>query len=179
MLIDAAFIIIMILALFKGYRNGLILGAFSFLAIIIGLAAAIKLSAILAARLHASTSISSTWLPFISFALVMLVVVILVRLGAKLIETAVETIFLGWLNKLGGIVLYAVLYLIVFSVVLFFAAKIQFLQPDTIAASKTYAYIQPWGPKVMDAFGSVVPVFKGMFQDLTDFFEKIAQKGKD
>lgn len=178
MLIDAAFIIIMILAIFKGYRNGLILGAFSFLAIFIGLAAAIKLSAVVAARLHASTSISSTWLPFISFALIMLVVVILVRLGAKLIETAVETIFLGWLNKLAGIVLYAALYLIVFSVVLFYANKIQFLQPDTMAASKTYAFIEPWGPKVMDAFGTVIPLFEGMFKDLTDFFEKIARKGK-
>lgn len=178
MLIDAVFIVLMVMALLKGYRNGLVAGAFSFLAIIIGLAAALKLSAIVAGKLGESTRLAATWLPFISFALIMLVVVLLVRVGAAVIQTTMEFAFLGWVNKLGGILLYACLYTTVFSVVLFFAANIHVIKPETIAASKTYAFVQPWGPKAIDGFGAVIPIFKGLFAELSQFFEGIGKEIK-
>jgi hypothetical protein len=70
----------MILAVIKGLRNGFVVAVFSFLAIIIGLAAAMKLSTAVAGWLKDSTSISAAWLPFLSFALVMVGVVFLIRL---------------------------------------------------------------------------------------------------
>jgi len=83
---------------------------------------------------------------------------------------------MGWLNKLGGIVLYAALYIILLSVLLFYAEKLNFINTNTISASKTYVYLQPWGPKVMDTMGSVIPWFKDMFSELTKFFETVASK---
>ena len=53
MIIDIVFVIIMILAIFKGLSKGLMLGIFSLLAFIIGLAAALKLSVVVAAYLKA------------------------------------------------------------------------------------------------------------------------------
>ena len=40
--IDIAFLIVMIIAIFKGFSKGIVLGIFSLLAFIIGLAAALK-----------------------------------------------------------------------------------------------------------------------------------------
>ena len=105
MLIDILFIICMVFALFKGYRNGLIVAVFSLVAIIVGLAAAMKLSVYVAKQLGEYTSVSQSWLPFISFALVMIVVVILIRLGATALQKMAELLLLGWLNKLAGVVL--------------------------------------------------------------------------
>jgi len=173
MLIDAIFIILMILAVFKGYRNGFIVAVFSFLAIIIGLAAAMKLSTVVAGWLQNSTHINATWLPFVSFTLIMIGVVILVRLGARLIQSTLEFVMLGWLNKLSGIVLYAALYITVFSVLLFYAGKINFIKPETFSTSRIYAFIQPWGPKAIELFGAVIPWFKGMFEELSDYFENV------
>ena len=48
MIIDIAFAIVMILAIFKGFSKGFIVGIFSLLAFIIGLAAALKLSVVVA-----------------------------------------------------------------------------------------------------------------------------------
>ena len=45
MILDLLLIVILIVAIIKGYQRGLIVGIFSFIAVIIGLAAAIKLSA--------------------------------------------------------------------------------------------------------------------------------------
>lgn len=176
MLIDLIFAALFILAIIKGYQKGLILATFSILAFIVGLAAALKLSTIVAAYLKDSISISAKWLPFIAFALVFLVVVLLVRLGAKFVEKTIQVVLLGWVNRIGGILLYAALYLIFLSIFIFYAEKLQLLQPATIQSSVTYKFIQPWGPKLMDNIGSIIPFFKDMFTQLGDFFNLLSNK---
>lgn len=176
MLIDFIFAALIILAIIKGYQKGLIIAVFSIIAFILGLAAALKLSTAVAAYLQDSISVSAKWMPFIAFALVFFVVVILVRLGAKLIEKTFQAVMLGWLNRIGGIILYAALYLIILSIFIFYAEKLHLLQPEAIKSSQTYGFIKPWGPKVMDSFGRLIPVFKDMFTELADFFNSLANK---
>ena len=176
MLIDFTFAVLLILAIIKGYQKGLILAIFSILGFIVGLAAALKLSAVVAAYLKDSISVSAKWLPFIAFALVFLIVVILVKLGAKLVEKKFQAVLLGWVNRIGGILLYATLYLIILSIFVFYAEKLQLLQQTTIQSSVTYNFIQPWGPKVMDNIGSLIPFFKDMFTQLGDFFNSLSNK---
>src|SRR5436190_11370237 len=101
MLIDLTFAILLILAIIKGYQKGLIIAVFSIIAFVIGLAAALKLSAVVAAYLKDSVSVSAKWLPFIAFAVIFFAVIILVRLGAKLVEKAFQVVMLGWLNRIG------------------------------------------------------------------------------
>lgn len=176
MLIDLIFAVIIVIAIIKGYQKGLIIAVFSIIAFIIGLAAALKLSAVVAEYLKESVSVPSKWLPFIAFAVIFFVVVILVRLGGKLIEKTFQAVMLGWANRIGGILLYAALYLIILSIFIFYAEKLQLLQPAAIQSSQTYNFIQPWGPKVMDNFGKLIPVFKDMFTELGDFFNSLSNK---
>ena len=176
MFLDLLFVIILVLAIIKGYQRGLIVGVFSFVAVIIGLAAAIKLSAVVAGYIGDTIKVSNEWLPVISFAVVFILVVLLIRLGANMIQKTVEISMLGWVNRLGGILLFIAIYGMVYSVVLFYADQLKLLQPDTIEKSVTYSYVQPWGPKIINGFASVVPVFKGMFTELESFFDGVAQK---
>lgn len=175
MLIDVIACALLIIAIFKGISKGFIVAVFSFLGFIIGLAAAIKLSAVAATYIGNSVNVSARWLPVLAFAVVFFIVVLLVRLGAKAIESVVQLAMLGWLNRLGGIVFYLLLYIFIFSIVLFYATEIKFIKPDTAAASVTYGYIEPWGPKTMEALGKVVPFFKDMFVQLEGFFEGVSQ----
>ena len=140
-----------------------------------GLAAAMKLSVLAAEYLKNTANLTARWLPVISFALVFLAVVILIRVISALVQKAAEVIMLGWLNKLAGIVLYLVIYTIIFSVILFYADKIHLLNNDALTASKTYPYIQPCGPAVINSIGTVIPVFRNMFHELEVFFEKLGR----
>ena len=176
MLLDLIYAVIIVLAIFQGYRRGLIVGLFSLVAIIIGVAAAMKLSIVAGHYISKVIKISDEWLPIISFAVVFLVVVLLIRLGAKAIEKTIHVALLGWVNTIGGIVFYVVIYTLVFSVLLFYAEQMKWLQPETINKSVTYSFIQPWGPKVIDGFGSIIPVFKNMFGDLEQFFDGLAKE---
>lgn len=176
MIIDIFVALLIVIACLRGFQKGLILAIFSILAFIIGLAAALKLSTVAATYMKDSMNVTAKWVPFISFIVVFLVTVLLVRWGGKLIERSIKLVLLGWVNRIGGILLYTALYITILSVFLFYAEKMKFFQASTIESSVTYVYIRPWGPKLIDGFGSVIPLFKDMFTDLENFFDTLAGK---
>lgn len=176
MLIDIAFLVTIIIAVFKGFSKGLVVGIFSFIAFIIGLAAALKLSAVVAHHFESSAGIAAKWLPVISFAFVFIVVVLLVNIGARIIRKTISIAMLGWLDKFGGILFYICIYTIIFSVILFFAEKTLLIKPKTVAASSVYDFVAPWGPKVINNLGKIIPVFKDLFTQLQSFFETLSHK---
>ena len=176
MVLDIFVVIILLLAIIKGYQRGLIIALFSFLALFVGLAAAIKLSAVVAGYIGKSVKLSDQWLPLIAFAVVFILVVLLVRLVARIIEKTVKFAMLGWVNKLGGIIFYVALYLTIVSVILFYAEQVRLIQPVTTNKSLTYQYIQPLGPKAIEGLGTILPFFKNMFQELQDFFGNLSHK---
>ncbi|HEX6915203.1 MAG TPA: CvpA family protein [Chitinophagaceae bacterium] len=171
MYIDFLFLVILVLAVFKGYSRGLIVAVFSLLAFIIGIMAAVKFSAKVAEWLQEQSGQDSPWMPFVAFVLVMVAVMLLIRLGASVIERVVKIAMMGWLNRLGGIIFYLLLYLIFFSIVLFYAEQLGVLTSQTIETSRTYPILAPVGPAIIDAIGSIIPLFKGIFEDLEDFFD--------
>ena len=176
MLIDIAFLITIIIAVFKGFSKGLVVGVFSFIAFIIGLAAALKLSAVVAHHFESSAGMAAKWLPVFSFAVVFIVVVLLVNIGARIIRKTISIAMLGWLDKFGGILFYICIYTIIFSVILFFAEKTFLIKPETVAASSVYNSVAPWGPKVINNLGKIIPVFKNLFSQLQSFFETLGHK---
>ena len=176
MSIDIVFLIVLIAAILKGLRNGLLLGVFSLVGWIIGLAAALKLSASVANYLRAEAHWDSRWLPFLSFIAVFIGVAMLVRWGAMLVQKGIELAMLGWINKIGGVLLYAVIYTLLFSVFLFYADKMNLVSETTEKASRSYAFVQPWGPVVIDWIGKFLPMFKDVFHDLENFFEDVGRR---
>lgn len=176
MIIDFIAFGLLVLAILKGFRNGLVVAIFSLLAFIIGLAAALKLSAVVADYLGDNTNISQRWLPVLAFAIVFFIVIFLVRLGAKALEGGLKMAMLGWLNKLGGILFYVLLYLFIFSIILFYAQQLNIIKPESVETSTTYPVIYPMAQIVMDGLGSLLPFFKDMFAELENFFGELSKK---
>lgn len=177
-MIDIIFAILFILAIIKGLRRGFIIAVFSIIGYVIGLAAALKLSALVAVYLQKNIVVASKWLPFISFALVFIVVVILVNWGGKLVEKIFKLALLGWVNRLGGALVYVLLYSIIFSVFLFYAEKLNLFNKQSIQQSITYSFLRPWSPAIIGGFGYFIPWFKESFNQLESFFENVADKIK-
>lgn len=176
MIIDLICLILLVLAIFKGMSRGFIVAVFSFVAFLVGMAAALKLSATVAERLHQKMNVSGYWLPILSFMLVFTAVAFAIRFGAKLVKKVAGIFLLGWLDSLLGVVLYAAMYLMVYSVILFFATRIYLVSHQARQASKTYSYIAPLGPKIIGGIGKVVPFFSHIFSDLGSYFETVTKK---
>jgi membrane protein required for colicin V production len=175
MFIDIIVLGLLVLAIFKGFTKGLVVAVFSFLAFIVGLAAALKLSAFVAGYLGENINVAQRWLPVIAFLLVFFVVVLLVRIGAKAVEGALKLAMLGWLNRLGGIIFYALLYLFIISIILFYASQLHLIGEKTIKESISYSWLQTMAPSIMEAGGRIFPFLKNMFDDLSNFFGNVAK----
>ncbi|MEO6914694.1 MAG: CvpA family protein [Chitinophagaceae bacterium] len=174
MLIDLTVLLVLIFAVFKGLRQGLIVAVFSLAGLLIGLAAALKLSALTAAYLSGTLNVGVKWLPVLSFLLVFIASVMLVRLIATALQKTVELAMLGWANRIGGMVAYGIIYLLILSVTFFYLEKIQLISDTAIAESKTYPLIRPLAPRAIGLLGSILPFLKDIFAQLSAFFETVA-----
>lgn len=149
---------------------------FSFAALLLALLAAVKLSAVTVQWLETSVNVSAKWLPVVAFVLVFLVVVLMVNLIGKLIESTAEMAFLGWANRLFGIAFYLLIYLLIWSVVLFYLEKTGIIGVEAVAASTVYPILAPWAPAVLDWIAELIPVFRDVFQDIEQFLEKFSDR---
>ena len=152
MLIDILFLAMIAIAVFKGIKNGLIIAIFSIIGWILGIYAAFKFADVAMGYLKGVLDMSAKTLYILSFIIVFLVVLLLVHLGAKLVEKTVELAFMGWLNRIGGIFFYVLLYTLIFSVMIFFADKFKFLSDETIAASRVYPWVKPLAEIIQKPF---------------------------
>lgn len=176
--IDIVFLIILAAAAMKGFSRGLIMAVFSFAALFIGLAAALKLSSVVANYFKDSINIPSHWWPILAFAAVFIIASIIVKAVGGVVEKTVQVAMLGWVNRIGGFLVYAVLYTLLFSVVLFFLKEMNLISESLISSSVSYSFIEPWGPWTLAGLGKIIPAFKDVFADLQDFFERAGNKIK-
>ncbi len=167
----------LIIAMFiRGYRKGIIIAVFSLLSIMLGVVCALKLSHILADFLARKGIVTSAWAPIISYVLLFILVVWLVRMGASLIEKSVDALALGLINRLIGGVLYVGLAAVLWSSILWLTNQAHLITPETINKSVTYKYFLPVAPWVFDHIGTVLPFAKGLFADLQHFFDHVNTK---
>ena len=172
-MIDILFYVILFLALVHGWRKGLIIALFSAVCGLIGLAAAVKFSAIVATRMKTDLHITSRWLPVIAFILVFVIVMLIIHWTGRLLEKLLTLVLLEWLNKLGGVLFYLLLYLSIYSILLFYGTQTNIISKHTICDSKIYSLIGPFGPAVIQLITRFIPFGQDMFSSLEGFFDKI------
>lgn len=176
MILDVIGIILIILFFIRGYIKGIILAAFSVLAILLGIICALKLSQSLSTWLLAKGYVSSGWVQVVSYVLLFIAVVLVVRLVAKIIEKVVEGLLLGFVNKLAGGILYAFLGAVLWSSFLWIGTRMHLISPETIAASKTYGWFSGLAPWFFEQAGRLLPFARDTFSNLQHFFDNLNQK---
>ncbi len=174
-MIDLLFYVIVFLAILQGWRKGMILALFSMVCGLIGLAAAVKLSAVLATHMKSDLHITNRWLPVIAFILVFILVLLIIRWAGRLLENLLKLVMLEWLNKLGGILLFLLLYLSIYSIILFYGTQMQVISKQAAERSRFYPLIAPLGPSIIRFITGFIPYGHDMFNALEGFFDKIAR----
>ena len=96
--------IILILFAIVGLRNGIIREAFSLAAFIGGIYGAIKLSDMVGKWLGNIINVSPEWMAVISFILVFIALALLINWLGNMLANLIESVSLGFIDKLGGIV---------------------------------------------------------------------------
>ncbi len=148
---------ILIIAILQGYRHGLIKAIISFFSLFIGLVVAFQFAGYISNLLKEHTKIGSQWLPFIAFLVVLIGVMILLKMITGILQQSAEWLMLGWLNKLLGMILYALIYGTILSAVLYFMILLGVVEKASIKDSFSFSYLESWWPYFMKKVSLWIP----------------------
>lgn len=150
---DILIYIVVIYCIVKGYKTGLIKQLATLAGLIAGAILSGQISSlllpVLQGKLHSSEYILAPLSYILAFALIMFAFYLL----GTLVQGVVEAVKMGILNRLAGIALCLVKWILAISIVVNLISKIDpahhIISEDTIVRSKTYKYVQPFAPHIV------------------------------
>lgn len=150
--IDIVLAILLVLAAISGYRKGLIAEVASLAALILGIWGAIKFSYITSEFLIENFNLQTDYLNIISFVVTFIVIVILVHIVGNTVNKIVDTVMLGFVNKLAGLVFGVLRSALILSIILVvfdnIDEDIHILPEDTKDNSRMYEPIRSFAPSI-------------------------------
>jgi membrane protein required for colicin V production len=155
--IDLIIIIILGVALVRGFTDGFVKEVASLAALILGIWGAIRFSTFTAGKLYEWFDMTGQYVGIVSFLVTFGVIVVLINFVGILVDKIVDTVSLGFLNRLLGIVFgffKAVLILSVFFVILnAIDVRRPFLPKEKIEESIFYNPISDVAPALFPIIG--------------------------
>lgn len=174
-MLDFIAIALLVIFFIRGYMKGIIVAVFSMLAIVAGIICSLKLSSVLAAYLLEKDWVTTGWAQIVSYLLLFVGVILIVRLIAKALEKTVEAAMLGWANKALGGILYVFVAAMAWSTILWLGNEMHLIPQEKIDDSYTYPYLSELAPWVADKVGTLWPMAKSIFAELEQFFNNVNQ----
>jgi len=151
---DLMMLIIIIMALIKGLMKGFVIELATLAGLILGIVGAVLFSGIVAQWL--TGHVSSEFIPVIAFLILFVGIIFCVHLLAKLVDSFIKAIALGWLNRIAGGVFSAFKFMFLVSIFILvvdaFAIGERIIKQDIRDNSRLFNPIQKFAPKTFDLF---------------------------
>lgn len=168
--IDIVFAVILGFAVYKGLKNGLFVEIASLIALVAGIYFAIKFSSFVGGLLG---EFISSWNPkyieIIAFIMTFLLVVIGIHLMAKILTKITDFAFLGWINKLAGVIFSLLKTILALSVVLFIFEKINI---NNMLLSKESQEHSIFFNPIQNTSKAIYPTIEKWYESLKSDFKK-------
>jgi membrane protein required for colicin V production len=150
--IDIVLGILLVLSAISGFRKGLVVELASLAALILGIWGAVEFSYITSEFLVENFHWQWDHLNIVSFLVTFVVIVILVHIVGSTVNKMVETVMLGFVNKLAGLVFGILRAALILSIILVVFDKIdedmELLSSETKAKSRMYEPIRNLAPTI-------------------------------
>ena len=158
--LDIVLTVFLVYGLIRGLRNGLFVELASLVSFFVGIYIAVKFSYLVANVIGDGTSKT---VKVVAFVVTLVLVVVGIHLLAKVFSKIASTLFMGWLNTLGGGFLGALRSALVLGIVLSLFQKVNF--DNTFISKETQEKSLLFDPllKTSEVF---FPVLKNWFDDL-------------
>ncbi|MBP9926192.1 MAG: CvpA family protein [Cyclobacteriaceae bacterium] len=161
---DIAVAIVLLMGAILGYKRGFLLELFFLIALILGVFIGFKLMSwgveFLAQKFNADTAV----LPYISFALIFIIVVVVVNFIGGRIKNSIDKTFLGKMDSAAGAVLGLLKYAFSISILLWLVDSFKISLPESwVGDSKIYPLVAQVAPTIASFFGDFLPFFKETF----------------
>jgi membrane protein required for colicin V production len=161
---DIALVVMLAFGAYRGYREGFLMELFSLVGIIAGILAGFKLMGLAMIFLSDRFNVDEKVLPYLAFALVFIIVVLLITLAGRLLKASIDKSFLGRVDAVAGAVLGVLKFAFMLSVVLWITESLKLYLPERWTEdSYLLPLISGFAPAVTSWIGELVPAFKDIF----------------
>lgn len=162
--IDIFLLLVILFGAYKGYKDGFLMGLVSLLAIVLGVFLGFKLMADGMDFLQKEFNADQNTLPYLSFFLIFITVVILVTWLGKTIRNSIDKIFLGRVDETMGLVLGVFKTMFMASVLFWIADSLKY-NPKTewTTGSWLYPFTAKLAPDLAGWIAQFVPFFSEIF----------------
>lgn len=168
--IDFIIIILLVFGVARGFIEGFVKELASLLALILGIWGAIKFSSFTAGRLYDYFDMTGEYVGIIAFLITFILIVIVIHFAGIIVDRFVDTISLGFLNRIAGTIFglfkTALILSIIFVVLNAIDARHSFLPRPKIEQSRLYNPIADIAPALFPIIG------EGSFNHSFDRFKK-------
>lgn len=145
-ILDAIILLCLIPAVIQGLRKGFISQVFSVASIVVGVWAAGKFNDVVMDWVSLHFKASEQLIHIVSFAVILIVVILALSLLGKLIESIFKLAMLGWVNKLLGVVFSALKTILIVGLILSLIGSITItsglITPEVMENSVLYGPIK-------------------------------------
>ena len=162
---DIILIVLVLLGAWGGYREGFLMELISLVAIILGVLGGFKLMGLGMIFLEDKFNADKSTLPYISFAVIFIIIVVLVGLLGKMVKHSIDKSFLGTIDQAMGALLGGFRTLFMLSIAIWIMDSFKY-SPKTAwtDGSWLYPFTALLAPRTADWIGGFLPVFKEIFR---------------
>jgi membrane protein required for colicin V production len=163
--IDIVILLLLALGAYLGYKRGFLMTLFFLLALVLGIFLAFKLMGEGMILLHTHFNADQSFLPYLAFIIIFILVIILVVFVGRRIKNSVDQTFLGKVDALAGAALGAIKYAFCLSVVIWLAESLKIQLPENwVAGSTLYPITAKVAERTSGFLGQFIPFFKEIFR---------------
>ena len=163
--IDILIALLILVGGYLGYKKGFLMELFFFGAIVLGVLIGFRLMGAGVEYLKHEFHADTTYLPYISFLIIFIAIVLVVVIIGKSIKNSVDQTFLGRMDQIAGAILGAAKYAFCISVLLWLAGSLNLKFPvGWTRGSWLYPVIASFAPKIAGFFGGFLHFFKEIFK---------------
>ncbi len=162
--IDIALIVVVLIGGYKGYRDGFLMGLFTFVALVLGVFGAFKLMGAGMVFLQEHFNADRSVLPYLSFAAIFIIIMVLVTWLGKLLRQSIDKTFLGRLDEIMGCFLGAFKTLFVASILFWLADSLKISPPEEwTEGAWLYPFTAHLAPELAGWLAQFLPFLKEIF----------------
>ena len=158
--LDIILLVCFIPALITGISKGFIQQAAGLASVILGTWLAFKFSEKLSVLMAPGLNLDEKWLHVISFAIILIITILLLALVGKILSGVLELATLGWVNRVLGFIFAifkaALLLGLVISIFENFNARWELVRPELLEGSPVYIALKGFALKVLPYLKSLI-----------------------
>ncbi|GAB5524291.1 MAG: hypothetical protein Roseis2KO_21630 [Roseivirga sp.] len=171
--LDIILLVPLIFGAVMGFRKGLLLEIVGILAFVLGIVGGFKLMELGMTYLDDYFEDFDHLLPFISFLVIFLAILLLVNLVGKAVKKVMDMTLLGGVDKFAGAIVGLAKWAIGLSLVLWLTQNFGIVLPGQDEDLVLYPYLAELGPNLIKSMSVVLPFAEEMIESIKELISPV------